>query len=197
MSVSTLMASVLIVVMQAQSTTVPYGTVVGPMSTTSPHVLFRWSDFKGQINYGDRPPPDAQNVIKIDLLTIGENTQSLLPYLVRRAAANFPVMLFTSKNCPPCTSAREFLNKRGIPFAERTIESADDSMEFKRLTGAEGVPVATLGSKPLIAFEAEAWNNALDATGYPEKTQLPPSFKQEPARPLTQKTTAAAAVAKQ
>lgn len=192
MSVSTLLASVLIVVMQAQSA-VPPGAIVGPMSTTSPHVLFRWNDFKGQINYGDRPPPDAQNVIRIDLMTIGENTQSLLPYLVRRAAGNFPVMLFTSKNCPPCTTAREFLNKRGIPFAERTIESADDSMEFKRLTGAEGVPVATLGTKPLIAFDPDEWNNALDATGYPATSQLPRNFKQEPARPLTQKASAVAA----
>lgn len=192
MSVSTLLASVLIVVMQAQSAAPP-GAIVGPMSTTSPHVLFRWNDFKGQINYGDRPPPDAQNVIRIDLMTIGENTQSLLPYLVRRAAGNFPVMLFTSKNCPPCTTAREFLNKRGIPFAERTIESADDSMEFKRLTGAEGVPVATLGTKPLIAFDPDEWNNALDATGYPATSQLPRNFKQEPARPLTQKASAVAA----
>ena len=192
MSVSTLLAGVLIVVMQAQSAAPP-GAIVGPMSTTSPHVLFRWSDFKGQINYGDRPPPDAQNVIRIDLMTIGENTQSLLPYLVRRAAGNFPVMLFTSKNCPPCTTAREFLNKRGIPFAERTIESADDSMEFKRLTGAEGVPVATLGTKPLIAFDPDEWNNALDATGYPATSQLPRNFKQEPARPLTQKASAVAA----
>ena len=66
MSVSTLLASVLIVVMQAQSA-VPPGAIVGPMSTTSPNVLFRWHDFKGQINYGDRPPPDAQNVIRIDV----------------------------------------------------------------------------------------------------------------------------------
>jgi glutaredoxin len=192
MSVSTFLASALIVVMQAQSAVAP-GAAVGPMSTTSPHVLFRWNDFNGQINYGDRPPPDAQNVIRIDLMTIGENTQSLLPYLVRRAASNFPVMLFTSKNCPPCVTARDFLNKRGIPFAERTLQTADDSMEFKRLTGAEGVPVATLGSKPLIAFDPDEWNNALDATGYPATSQLPRNFKQEPARPLTQKTTPAAA----
>jgi glutaredoxin len=192
MSVSTFLASALIVVMQAQSAVAP-GAAVGPMSTTSPHVLFRWNDFNGQINYGDRPPPDAQNVIRIDLMTIGENTQSLLPYLVRRAASNFPVMLFTSKNCPPCVTARDFLNKRGIPFAERTLQTADDSMEFKRLTGAEGVPVATLGTKPLIAFDPDEWNNALDATGYPATSQLPRNFKQEPARPLTQKTTPAAA----
>lgn len=192
MSVSTLFASVMFVAMQAQSA-LPPGAAVGPMSTTDAKVLFRWNDVKGQINYGDRPPPNATNIIRIDLMTIGENTQSLLPYLVRRAATNFPVMLFTSKNCPPCVSAREYLNKRGIPFAERTIESSDDSMEFKRLTGAEGVPVATLGTKPLIAFDKDEWNNALDATGYPQSSQLPPAFKQEPARPLTLKTTAVAA----
>lgn len=191
---ASLLASVLLVVMQAQTavpqSSLPPGAIVGPMSTTDSKVLFRWTDTKGQINYGDRPPPNAQNVIRIDLMTIGENTQSLLPYLVRRAAGNFPVMLFTAKNCPPCVSAREFLNKRGVPFAERTIESSDDSMEFKRLTGAEGVPVITLGTKPLIAFDKDEWNNALDATGYPPNSQLPPAFKQEPARPLTQKTTA-------
>lgn len=202
MSVATLLASAMIVAMQAQSavppspvqqSALPPGAAVGPLSTSSPHVLFRWTDFKGQINYGDRPPPNAQNVIRIDMMTIGENTQSLLPYLVRRAASNFPVMLFTSKNCPPCVTARSFLHQRGIPFAERTIESSDDSMEFKRLTGAEGVPVATLGAQAMIAFDPDEWNNGLDAAGYPPKSQLPLTFKQEPARPLTQKTTAAAA----
>jgi hypothetical protein len=94
-------------------------------------------------------------------------------------------MLFTSKNCrhalPRATSWR------GIPFAERTIESGDDAMELKRATGAEGVPVMTLGNQPLLAFNPDDWNNGLDATGYPQKSMLPPSFKQEPARPLTQK----------
>jgi glutaredoxin len=203
---ASLLASVVFVVLQAQASAqqtpvpqsaLPPGAIVGPMSTTDAKVMFRWTDPKGQINYGDRPPPNATNVIRIDLMTIGENTQSLLPYLVRRAATNFPVMLFTSKNCPPCVSAREFLNKRGVPFAERTIESSDDSMEFKRLTGAEGVPVMTLGTKPLIAFDKDEWNNGLDATGYPQTSQLPPSFKQEPARPLTQKSSATQAAAKE
>jgi glutaredoxin len=156
----------------------------------SPKVLWRWTDFRGQINYGDRPPPDAQNLLKIDLMTIGEKTQSLLPYQVRRAASNFPVMLFTAKNCPPCGPAREFLTRRGIPFAERTIETADDANELKRLTAAEGVPVLLLGTQPLLAFNADDWNSGLDATGYPQKSMLPPNFKQEPARPLTQKAPA-------
>jgi glutaredoxin len=181
MFLSTLYASVFVIALQAQ-----VGDA-GTPSAASPKVLWRWSDYRGQINYGDRPPPDAQNLLRIDLLTIGEQTQSMLPYQVRRAASNFPVMLFTAKNCPPCAPARAFLNKRGIPFAERTIESSDDVMELKRLTGADGVPVLTLGSKPMLAFNQEDWTDGLDATGYPKSSLLPASFKQEPARPLTQK----------
>ena len=181
MILSTLCATAFAVVLQAQ-----VAASEAP-STSSPKVLFRWTDYRGQINYGDRPPPDAQNLLRIDLLTIGEHTQSLLPYQVRRAASNFPVMLFTSKSCPPCNTARTFLNKRGIPFAERTVESNEDGEEFKRVTNAEGVPVMLLGTKPVVAFDPDDWNNALDATGYPGTSMLPRSFKQEPARPLTAK----------
>ena len=184
MILTTLYASVLVIALQAQA-----GAAGETPTSGSPKVLWRWSDYRAQINYGDRPPPDAQNLLRIDLQTIGEQTQSLLPYQVRRAASNFPVILFTAKNCPPCVTARNFLNKRGVPFAERTIETTDDAMELKRLTGAESVPVATLGSQPLVAFDPDDWNNGLDATGYPQTSMLPRTFKQEPARPLTQKAT--------
>ncbi len=149
--------------------------------------LYRWTDARGQINYGDRPPPDAQNLLRIDLRQIGEQVQSLLPYQVRRSASLYPVMLFTAGKCAPCNTAREFLTKRGIPFAERTIVTGDDSIELKRLTQAEGVPVATVGTAPLIGFDPDEWNISLDASGYPRASQLPPTFRQEPARPLTQK----------
>lgn len=191
MFLTTLSAGIFAIALQAQ-----FAALNETPTSADPRVLWRWTDFRGQINYGDRPPPDAQNLLKIDLLQIGENTKSLLPYQVRRAASNFPVMLFTAKNCPPCVTARDFLVKRGIPFAERTVETGDDAMEFKRLTNAEGVPVATLGTQALIAFTPEEWGNALDATGYPKTSMLPNSFKQEPARPLTQKATAPPAAAK-
>jgi glutaredoxin len=190
MILSTLAAHAFAIALQAQVAT------AGETPTSdSPKVMWRWTDYRGQINYGDRPPANAQNLLRIDLLTIGEHTQSLLPYQVRRAASNFPVMLFTARNCPPCATAREFLNKRGVPFAERTIETGDDATELKRLTGAEGVPVLTLGAQPLLAFSPEDWHNGLDATGYPRTSMLPPSFKQEPARPLTAKAAPPAAVA--
>lgn len=164
-------------------------------SLDSRRILWRWTDVRGQINYGDHPPADAKNILKIDLMTINTSTQALLPYQLRAAANNFPVILFTAKNCPPCNSARDYLVKRGVPFAERTVETNDDGMEFKRLTGAEGVPVATLGGQVLVSFDSDSWSSALDATGYPRASLLPASFRAEPARPLTQKSAAPPAAA--
>lgn len=157
--------------------------------------IYRWTDARGQLNYGDRFPPDAQNLLRIDLRTIGYDVQSSLPYQLRRAVTNHPVMLFTASKCPPCNTAREYLVKRGIPFAERTIVTGDDSVELKRLTNAEGVPVATVGKTALIGFDPDEWSIALDSSGYPRTSQLTVGFKQEPARPLTQKEKAPPPVA--
>ena len=192
MKLSTWIAAVLIATMQSLALA---QTPVNPDEVKK--FLYRWTDARGQVNYGDRPPPDAQNLLRIDLRSIGEQVQSMLPYQVRRAAATYPVMLFTASKCPPCNTAREFLAKRGIPFAERTIVTGDDSVELKRLTGAEGVPVATVGTASLIGFDPDEWNITLDASGYPKTSQLTPTFRQEPARPLTQKEKAPPAVATQ
>ena len=86
-------------------------------------------------------------------------------------------MLFTASKCPPCNTAREFLVKRGMPFAERTIVTGDDSVELKRLTQAEGVPVVTVGTAPLIGFDPDEWNITLDASGYPKTSQLTVRFQ--------------------
>lgn len=164
--------------------------VAGGTSADARRILWRWTDVRGQINYGDHPPANARNLLKIDLMTIGSTTQALLPYQLRHAASNFPVILYTTKDCPPCNSAREYLHRRGVPFAERTVESSDDGMELKRLTNAEGVPVATLGGQVMVAFDSDTWGSALDATGYPRTSMLPANFRQEPARPLTQRSPA-------
>jgi len=191
MTLSKLMAASLIVLLHSAALAQAYGE---PDKEIRKY-LYRWTDARAQINYGDRPPPDAQNLLRIDLLQIGQQVQSTLPYQVRRAAGTYPVMLFTAGKCPPCNTAREFLVKRGVPFAERTIVTGDDSVELKRLTQAEGVPVVTVGTAALIGFDPDEWNLSLDASGYPKTSQLTVSFKQEPARPLTQKEKPPAAVA--
>ena len=52
-----------------------------------------------------------------------------LPFELRRVASQFPVTLYTGKDCSPCNSGRNLLNSRGIPYVERTVTTPDDAVQ--------------------------------------------------------------------
>ncbi len=92
-----------------------------------------------------------------------------LPYATRQAKEKFPVTLYTSANCvDPCKLARNFLNGRGIPFAEKMLNTEEDIAELSKRLGSEAsTPSITVGAQSFRGFEAGAWNNLLDLAGYP------------------------------
>ena len=89
----------------------------------------------------------------------------------------FPVTLYTAPGCELCTNARAHLNKRGIPFGEKTITTAEDNAAFKAATGASALPVMMLGNGKQVGFDGDIWDAALTAAGYPATSQLPPGYK--------------------
>jgi hypothetical protein len=95
-------------------------------------------------------------------------------YAVRRAAADFPVTLYTAATCTtPCATARQFLAARGIPFAEKAVASDSDLAAYRQRFGApDEVPALAVGELTTKGFEAGRWNGLLDQAGYP-KTALP------------------------
>ena len=92
-----------------------------------------------------------------------------LPYATRQAKEKFPVTLYTSANCvDPCKLARNFLNGRGIPFAEKMLNTEEDIAELSKRLGSEAsTPSITVGAQSFRGFEAGTWNNLLDLAGYP------------------------------
>jgi len=131
--------------------------------------LYRWVDKSGKMNYGDIPPADATDVERVKLS--GEPTKNVdLPYETRRAQQNFPVTLYVSKVCgETCDQARSLLNKRGIPFSEKALETKQDVEAFKQLSGIGGVvPVLAVGKNFLRGFSESQWNSELDFAGYPK-----------------------------
>jgi hypothetical protein len=76
------------------------------------------------------------------------------------------------------------LRQRGIPYVERTVEGPDDADELRRQTGAERVPVLTLGGERLIGFGAAKWTRSLDLAGYPGESRLPAGYLGSPPQPL-------------
>jgi len=89
----------------------------------------------GKVSYTDRPPADKPSQ---SLKTNGSSADTAsLPFEVRQAASRYPVTLYTSSECGPCDQGRSALKARGVPFTEKTVQSAEDD---KRRRARETCP---------------------------------------------------------
>lgn len=154
--------------------------------------LYRWVDPSGRVFYTDKLPPKEAH--SIEQKKLGDRPPELpLPYELQRAVKAFPVVLYSSDCGPPCDAARQLLDKRGVPHDERDARDPVIQQEMARYTGGPvEVPLMLVGRSPVKGFEPAAWNNALDAAGYPKTSIIPPAVAAERAK---QKAAAAAAKA--
>lgn len=130
--------------------------------------LFRWIDAKGMVHYGDTPPADATQIEPLKFPAAAAPGEDL-PYATRRAQQNFPVTLYVAENCIEyCDQARNLLIERGIPFAEKALQTQEELDAFKALSGSGSVPTLRVGSSFLKGFLAEQWHNELDIADYPK-----------------------------
>ena len=107
-----------------------------------------------------------------------------LPYETQRARQNFPVTFYGFPACgSPCQMGRDMLNKRGIPFIEKSLVMQDDMDAFRKASGDGQMPAITIGKTWLKGFQAEQWNSELDAAGYPQKVL---SYRPKAATPPAQ-----------
>jgi glutaredoxin len=135
---------------------------------------YRWKDAQGRVHYSDQPPPPE--VRELDEQRYAAPAAAQVPsYTLRKLAADFPVTLYSADNCGDlCVQARALLNKRGVPFAERKLATAEDHAAFQRdFNAPPEVPTLAVGRNHLRGLEAGGWNRLLDDAGYP-KTPLPP-----------------------
>ncbi|HMC13373.1 MAG TPA: glutaredoxin family protein [Gallionellaceae bacterium] len=133
--------------------------------------LYRWVDNNGKVHYGDTPEVDAEklkfSIPDTDAASGVDETN--LPYEVRLARKNFPVTLYVSEKCgEPCKQARDFLDKRHVPFAETELKTQEEFDDFKQKSGSDSVPVLSVGRNWLKGFQAGQWQDELDAAGYPK-----------------------------
>jgi glutaredoxin len=153
--------------------------------------LYRWVDDKGKVHFGDTPPSAAKGVQKGGEARPAAKSAAGAPavapnepFELQLARKNHPVTLYSMPDCGAgCDEARSHLNRRGVPFAEISITDNDKFEEFKKTTGATGVPVMLVGSSIYKGFEALAYSSALDAAGYPKTGVLPPRKQAAPAAP--------------
>jgi glutaredoxin len=144
--------------------------------------MYRWTDEKGRVHLTDTlPPVSARDVQKKSFTVSGalpENASQ--PYALQVAAKDFPVTLYTSKDCEPCAAARKLLNARGVPFREVLVVDEPQQEELRKVAGALAVPSVTVGRNVQKGFEESAYHSLLDIAGYPKPGILTPRNQAEP-----------------
>jgi glutaredoxin len=149
--------------------------------------LYKVVDADGRITYTDRPPAAVDRSRVVPLRRDGsENAPApaataattaradpALPFELRTIAARWPVVLYTAADCAACDSGRQLLQRRGVPYRERTVASEDDIAMLERLAGVRTVPALTIGAQALRGLNESDWAAYLDAAGYPRESRLP------------------------
>jgi glutaredoxin len=148
----------------------------------------------GKVTYTDRAAPASASAPAAPA-----NDAGALPFALRQAVQRYPVTLYTGDKCNPCNSARELLQKRGVPFAEKTVSTPDDAQAFAKLGVDNSLPLISVGAQRITGFQATELNRYLDAAGYPAESQLPRTHRNPapqalaPAAPAAQPSAAAPA----
>jgi glutaredoxin len=151
----------------------------------------------GSVTYTDRPPPPGANA---RITQMGRSAAApapgaeapALPADLRQVVQRYPVVLYTSADCPSCEGARQFLQRRGVPYSEKTVQSEEDVLALERLVGGRTVPSLGIGAQPLRGFSDASWGEYLDAAGYPRESRLPRGWPAPTVAPLVERSVAAA-----
>jgi glutaredoxin len=128
---------------------------------------YRWTDASGNTVVSDTPPQGKAK----GLTRLGGKGEpdDKLSFAMKRAVESFPVVLYTSADCPlECKAARDLLSGRGIPFTEKMMQKPEDFEELKQLIGDIFVPSLKVGSQRFRGFEPGGYNNLLDLASYPK-----------------------------
>ena len=150
----------------------------------SAQTTYRWTDPKtGKTVISDFPPPIEIKASK-EYRAVGSSPdhQAPLPYALQQAVDKFPVVLYTTGNCASvCSSARDLLIARGIPYSDEVLKSKEQIDALAKELGDSSIPSLRVGRQSVAGFEAGAWSNLLDLAGYP-KTK---AYGTKPTAPTT------------
>lgn len=63
------------------------------------------------------------------------------------------IRVFTSKQCPHCHAAKQWLKQQGLRFEEWNVETQPRARKLFQQLGGRGVPLITVGDKTLNGFD--------------------------------------------
>jgi glutaredoxin len=139
----------------------------------------------GHVSFSDQPSVKPGIVTSQETNVAPASTSATaLPFELRQVVSKFPVTLYASSSCTPCDSGRNHLRTRGVPFTEKSVNSASDADALQRLSGANSLPFLTVGAQQIRGYSNSEWGDYLSAAGYPEQTVLPAGYRNPEPAPL-------------
>jgi glutaredoxin len=160
-------------------------SVLAMTAPVNAQTIYRAVGADGKITFTDRLPVTADQATALDAK--GKPMPAAgaaLPFELRQVVNKYPVTLYTSSNCTPCAAGRALLSARGVPFAEKTVNTVDDTEALRRVSGGGSLPLLTIGAQQLKGFSDSEWTQFLNAAGYPASSMLPNGYRQEPVTAL-------------
>jgi len=151
----------------------------------------------GKVTYSDRMPSSSEaRVSALGARSALPAPAVELPFELRKVAGRYPVTLYVSTGaCEPCDAGRSLLRQRGIPYAEKQVQSAEDSEALEKLSGGRDAPTLTIGTQVVRGVSADLWNSYLDAAGYPRDSRLPANYQPPAPTPIVERRQVAVAPA--
>lgn len=160
----------------------------------------------GSVTYTDRPPVTSN--VKVTPMSRRDGAGAAaaspsssdaalqsLPADLRGVAARYPVLLYTTSDCPACEGGRKLLQQRGVPYVEKQVLTEPDAAALEKAVGWRTVPSVTIGAQALRGLNTLEWAAYLDAAGYPKESRLPRGWQPPAATPLVERARAPAPVA--
>lgn len=155
------------------------------LSLAQAQTVYRIVGPDGKVTFSDKQPVTASNVTATEAgAKAADSNGPALPFELRQVVSKYPVTVYTSSNCAPCGSGRALLSSRGIPFTEKTVNTAEDSDALQRISDANSLPFLTIGGQQIRGFSDSEWTQYLDAAGYPKASVLPPQYRRPAATAL-------------
>ena len=66
------------------------------------------------------------------------------------------IKIYTTKTCPWCVKAKQFLKKNKIKYTEKDVSSNQKAaQEMMKKSGQMGVPVLDINGKIIVGFDRE------------------------------------------
>ena len=160
--------------------------LAGTAGLAHAQTIYRIVGADGKVTFSDKPPVSVNQgkVAGTGVGAAGAAASSSLPFELRQVASKYPVTLYTSPDCAPCSAGRSLLISRGVPYSERTVTTNEDAAALQRLTGENSLPVLTIGSQRVRGYSDVEWTSYLDAAGYPKASMMPSGYRNPPAAPL-------------